>query len=343
MLGPRTPDIPDIPDIDASRRHLGTTPARETMPMADVTIDRADLAAVRRLLHEVFPSADRFQDDAFLRWFYTENPDGEAAWRDAVLGQESRAHYGAIPQWYHSRTGEKLLYLSVNSATHTSMRGKGMFTRLGEAVYADIQAGRPPAAGVIGVPNREAYQPRIKRLGWQITEVLPLKVNIGIPIGGAATANAPAEEALAEPGAMISADMLSPGEGWRQRWTLVKLAWRVRNPLGRFWAHRLGEVAALVTTRSVRGMPVAVIVKTLRPPASATTDLGPLIRGIRRFHRTPVVVHIGFHRGLRFPGLDVPLKMRPSPLYLGQRMFDKENSSEPLPIDCFEAFDYDVF
>ena len=31
------------------------------------------------------------------------------------------------------------------------MRGKGMFTRLGEAVYAAILAADPPAAGVVGV------------------------------------------------------------------------------------------------------------------------------------------------------------------------------------------------
>jgi hypothetical protein len=311
--------------------------------MSEMTIEQADLEAVRRLLHEVFPASDKFENPDFLRWHYTANPDGNAVWRDAVIGVESRAHYGTIPQWYHSRQGQKLFYLSVNSATHASMRGKGMFTRLGEAVYAAILAADRPAAGVVGVPNREAFQPRIKRLGWQIVGVLPLLVNLGLPLGRSAATSLPAAEALSGPRRLIDDVMLAPGEGWQQRWSLEKLAWRSSNPLRQVWVHRLDDMAALVSQEKIRGIPLAVVLKTFRTPGSGTISLAPLIEGIRRFHRTPAVVHVGFHKGLSFPGIDVPLKLRPSPLHLGQRLFDPQLSPERFRIECFEAFDYDLF
>ncbi len=311
--------------------------------MSEMTIEQADLESVRRLLHEVFPASDKFEIMDFLRWHYTANPDGSAVWRDAVVGAESRAHYGAIPQWYHSRQGQKLLYLSVNSATHASMRGKGMFTRLGEAVYAAILAADPPAAGVVGVPNREAYQPRVKRLGWQIVGVLPLLVNLGLPVGRSAASSLPAAEALSESRRLIDDAMLVPGEGWRQRWSLEKLAWRASNPLRRVWVHRLDDVAAWVSQEKIKGIPLSVVLKTFRAPRAGTVSLGPLIDGIRRFHHTPAVAYIGFHEGLSFPGIVVPMKFRPSPLYLGQRLFDPKLNAENFRIDCFEAFDYDLF
>lgn len=311
--------------------------------MTETTIEQADLEAVRRLLHEVFPASDRFVAPDFLRWHYTANPDGSAVWRDAVVDGESRAHYGAIPQWYHSRHGQKLLYLSVNSATHASLRGKGMFTQLGEAVYAAILATDPPAAGVVGVPNREAHQPRIKRLAWQIVGVLPLLVNVGLPLGRSAAISLPAAEALSGPHRLIDDAMLAPGGGWRQRWSAEKLAWRASNPLQQVWAHRLGDVAALVTPQRVKGISVAVVVKTFRVPGPGTLSLGPLIGAVRRFHRAPIVVYVGFNEGLRFPGIDIPVRFRPSPLYLGQRLFAPQTSAADFKIECFEAFDYDLF
>jgi len=311
--------------------------------MSEPVIGQADLGAVHRLLHEVFPESDKFATDAFLRWFYAENPDGSAAWRDALVGTESRAHYGAIPQWYHSRAGRMLLYLSVNSATHASLRRKGMFTRLGEAVYADIRSGEPAAAGVVGVPNWDAHEPRVKRLGWQIMGPLPVLVSLGAVFGRTSARHAEAGEALSGSSPLIDDGMLLPSQGWRQRWTLAKLAWRVRNPLQRYWVHRLDDVAALVTTTKVGGIPVALVAKTFRTPCGDTKSLSSLVSDIRRVHRTPVVAYVGFHRGLRLPGFDLPLRLRPSPLYLGWRLFDTEGPRPELSIDCFEALDFDVF
>jgi hypothetical protein len=46
---------------------------------------------------------------------------------------------------------------------------------------------------------------------------------------------------------------------------------------------------------------------------------------------------------LSFPGIDIPLRFRPSPLHLGQRLFDPQLRPESFRIECFEAFDYDLF
>jgi hypothetical protein len=306
-------------------------------------IGSAPLDQVRHLLRGVFPRSPKFQDDgAFLDWLYLRNPDGQAAWRDAIVDGQSLAHYGAIPQLYHSASGQERLYLSVHSATHADYRGRGTFAALGEAVYELERERFPETAGAIGVPNREAAPPRSKRLGWTLFETLPLKVSIGAPVAFNKAISGLSKDLIPDP-AIIPDEMFSPRHGWRQRWNREKLLWRASNPLETIWLHRLGPIAALVTVRKRAGFPViAVVVKTLTLPSSEPLDMGPLTAAIRAKHGVMAVAHMGRNADIRMPGFDFPERWRPSPLFLGGRAFHQP-AFDYREIDCFEAWDYDVF
>lgn len=315
----------------------------EGRPKLAFEIGAAPLDGVRELLRDVFPQSPKFQDDgAFLEWLYLRNPDGSAVWRDALVEGRTLAHYGTIPQMYHTIGGEERLYLSVHSATHADYRSRGTFSALGEAAYALQQAQAPETAGAIGVPNREAAPPRSKRLGWTLYETLPLRVSIGLPISFDKGVSGLATELISDP-SVVPDDMFSPRRGWRQRWTREKLLWRASNPLETIWLHRLGPICALVTVRKRAGFPViAVVVKTLTLPSDKPLDMAPLAALIRARHRVTAVAHIGRNADVRIPGFDFPERWRPSPLILGGRAF-RPSAFAYDQIDCFESWDYDVF
>lgn len=307
-------------------------------------IEAASIDEVRALLHAVFPTSPKFSDDgSFLNWFYLGSPDGPAVWQNALVRNEVKAHYGSIPQKYHSAESEALLYLSVDSATDEALRGRGAFVALGEAVYAKQKSLRPDTAGAIGVPNRQAAPPRSKRLGWTLLETLPLTISIGVPAFRSSKAIwGPALELLPD-ASILTDEMLTPRQGWRQKWTRAKLIWRASNPLGTTWLHRLGDVVALVSVRRRAGFPViAVIVKTFIAPGTGPVRLEPLVKHIRSAHGVTAVAHLGRNADIAFSGLDFPERWRPSPLILGARVFE-DATFDLKNIDCFEAWDYDVF
>ena len=306
-------------------------------------IGSAPLSRVQELLHDVFPHSPKFQDDgAFLDWLYLQNPDGPAIWRDAMVDGQTFAHYGTVPQRYHSLKGEERLYLSVHSATHADYRGRGTFAALGEATYALQRERLPETVGVIGVPNREAAPPRRKRLGWSLYETLPLKVSIGLPIAMSKGISGLATELISD-ASIVPDEMFLPRAGWRQHWTREKLLWRASNPLETIWLHRLGPVCALVSVRRRMGLPVvAVVVKTFTLPAENPVSIRPLVASIRARHGVTAVAHIGRNADIVMPGFDFPERWRPSPLTLGGRAL-RPSSFDYRQIDCFEAWDYDVF
>lgn len=320
----------------------------QTPPPCDASLSSpvegaAPLDQVVALLREVFPSSPKFQDDgSFLDWLYLRNPDGSAVWRDLIVDGRSLAHYGSIPQIWGRGEERALMYLSLHSATHENLRGKGAFVRLGEATYAAQQAITPAVAGAIGVPNRQAAPPRAKKLGWSLFETLPLRISLGLPFSFRKSIAARAPGAVADQ-AFLSDAMLSSRRGWRQAWSREKLAWRASNPLETIWLHRLGPVAAFVSVRSRHGLPViAVILKTFAEPEAGPTDLGPLAEAIRARHKVFAVAHVGRNADVRLPGFDFPEKWRPSPLILGGRGYGAR-AFDFRDIDCFEAWDYDLF
>jgi hypothetical protein len=82
--------------------------------------------------------------------------------------------------------------------------------------------------------------------------------------------------------------------------------------------------------------------KTLTLPSEKPVNLAPLVAHIRARHHVTAVAHIGRNADVSMPGFDFPERWRPSPLILGGRAFRPTRFSYD-EIDCFEAWDYDVF
>lgn len=310
----------------------------------------ADVAQTAALLARVFPGSPKFQDLAYLTWLYRDNPRGHAICVDAVADQRSYAHYGAIPQTL-VRAAELLpVYLSVNSATAAELRGKGVFASLGLATYAQAEARVNPPAGFIGVPNRDALTPRVKRLNWRIVDTLALKIAICRPFGGPVgsvlrvTPAALAGSTFSQLCSDLDFSPICAGTNtWTQLWDEDYLRWRVSNPLGSYTIHTVPGLTGVATTAHPKGIKVAILGKIFSHKGAPTGDASALLSSIARHHQTPFVVYGGLNSSVQVPGWSVPARLRRSPLTMGicPRRPSPMDASD-FRIDRFEFFDFDI-
>ena len=257
------------------------------------------------------------------------------------------AHYGALRQEYE-RIGERApMYLSCNSASHERLRGQGAFATLGNELYRRTKAANPDTLGFIGVPNRAALAPRLKRLGWTILRTLPLRLSLAWPLGRPRHAmhrwNTEFGESVtfAE---LVSRIDFTPSAAWRQRWDHDLLRWRLSNPLFRYTLHVGADAVLVATSQRRKGVPVAIVTKSFRLDGDGKANARALIDDVARTHRTPFVVYAGFNDQVEIGGIVVPERLRPSPLTLGyapQSVDLRENPA--IQIGCFEFFDFDLF
>src|SRR5882672_10342010 len=102
--------------------------------LREVSVDDASIAQVAGLLRQVFPRSAHFTNEA-VRWQYRDNPDGHVVGYNAWLGDELAGHYVTIPLLARVNGREEKGLLSLNTATHPSHQGKGLFTKLANATY----------------------------------------------------------------------------------------------------------------------------------------------------------------------------------------------------------------
>ena len=307
---------------------------------------RLDTETSRKLLAAVFPNSRKFATPEYLKWLYESNPRGAAFTLDACIPTlESISHYAALPQIW--RQGNKTLdfALSVNSATAAERRGQGIFAKLGNSLYAQAKADRPKLSAFLGVPNREALPPRVKRLGWQPIEMLDLKIcflpNFGNSQSLACRFNAGSADAKS---ILSNIDFDVRNDGcWSQVWDAGYLLWRLSNPLETYFLHQLGSITAIVNVKQVKGLKIAVVVKLFTGRSADDSEVRAIWRDIARFHRLAFVVHAGISRILKIPGWTLPEKLRRSPLTLaGLSLASGVAIDAAFMVDRFEFFDFDI-
>jgi GNAT superfamily N-acetyltransferase len=173
------------------------------------------IAAYAALLAEVFGS-ERFSEAA-VAWRYRDNPAGQVVGADAWDGERLAAHYVTCPleASVDGRVAKGLL--SLNTATHPDYQGRGLFTTLAEAAYAQGSAARYEF--VIGVANANSTPGFLKRLAFQ--HVAPLAAGI-----------------LARWPRRLGVSPVQFAGAWRDE----LLAWRLANPTGRYAVARRGGV-----------------------------------------------------------------------------------------------------
>jgi GNAT superfamily N-acetyltransferase len=173
----------------------------------------AQLAAYAALLAHVFES-DKFTPAA-VGWRYRDNPAGQVVGADAWDGERLAAHYVTCP--LEAKVEGRVVkgLLSLNTATHPDYQGRGLFTQLAEAAYA-----QGAAAGygfVIGVANASSTPGFLRRLAFQHVDRLHAGVFGRLP-------------------RRFSERSVQFAGCWRQ----ALLAWRLANPAGRYTAARRG-------------------------------------------------------------------------------------------------------
>ena len=165
-----------------------------------VETDDDSLEACRALLAATFGTAEV----DYVRWLYRDNPWGTAVGFNAFTNHELVAHYVTVPIEATLDGAPARGLLSLNTATHPTHQGKGLFTRLAEATYA--HARDRGYEFVVGVANANSTPGFTRKLGFQL--VTPLDVRLGL--GQLTTSHDPVGFALA--------------------WSEPALRWRLQRP-----------------------------------------------------------------------------------------------------------------
>ena len=140
----------------------------------------ADLAAFRECFeHNGTPR----RLDA-LRWQYLENPTGHLFVDLAVSDERIAAIYAVQPSVVRVRGDRMLAAQSVDTLVDADFRGRGLFTKLAEAVYQRVR--EREGAFVYGFPNVNSAPGFFNKLGWRSLDPVPFLVR---PLGTAFVAS----------------------------------------------------------------------------------------------------------------------------------------------------------
>src|SRR5208337_176805 len=110
-------------------------------------------------------SFNRPIDQAWWRWRYLENPIDKPRILLAFDGATLAGHYAVLPIELTIRSEPRLAALSVATMTNAGYRGKGVFEKLANALYGELE--REGYFGVFGFPNSLSHLGFVKKLGWR--------------------------------------------------------------------------------------------------------------------------------------------------------------------------------
>lgn len=198
----------------------------------------ADLPAVLELLEQSLGWEPGERSRAFFEWKHTENPFGASAmWvaehEGAIVG------FRSFLRWRMTVDGHPVEAVrAVDTATHPSARGLGLFTAL--TLHGIAELADAGVAFVFNTPNGQS-RPGYLKMGWQEVGRLPLVVRLRSPavaprllrarvaadkwsLGvNAGTDALAALERAASVEAISRPDIV---DGVRSAWTVEALRWR---------------------------------------------------------------------------------------------------------------------
>ena len=275
-----------------------------------VTTDNEANAAHAGLLANVFEKPALFTP-AFIKWQYADNPAGPIVGYNAMAGDVIAAHYVTQP-FYAVLEGKKSKgLLSLNTATHTDHRGKGLFTQLADKTYEAAAA--DGYEFVIGVANQNSVHGFTKKLGFQLAGQLHARVGFGHPPAINSNVNVQYERI----------------------WDAQMLNWRLANPSNNYL--------------SAGGKMVSFYSKTHIPFIKShliSIDKSIVNKGFGGTVFNPLTLYIGIDAGIKFTGstlFNIPLRFRPAPLYLIFK--DLTGKSQVLDFENirFRLIDFDAY
>ncbi len=274
-------------------------------------LDDEGIRAITGLLRQVFPDALHFTEEV-VRWEYTANPDGPAVGFNAWMGGELAGHYVTIPLLAKVNGREERGLLSLNTATAPEHQGKGLFTKLADSTYR--YAEKQGYGFVIGVANANSTPGFIRKLGFQL--VAPLRAMAGVG-----------------PLRRVDAGDLQ----YEHLWHRDALQWRLSHPLYRYSVKREAGLDLLMSERTQMG---GRLLLAAVDPAVMKGVVLPEFSG-----SAPFRIWVGLDPGLDWrlrPYLNIPMKLRPSPLNLIFKDLTAQGRTLNAERICFQAIDFDT-
>ena len=271
-----------------------------TFLRTETTTERIE--AYSKLLSSVFYNTDKFSSD-FLTWQYAQNPNGEVVGFDAFHGETLAGHYVTIPVSYYINGKIRKGLLSLNTATDSNHRGKGLFTQLANRTYEEAK--KLGYEFVIGVANQNSTHGFLKKLGFYLISPLIVKTGIG------SVSFDKSLNYLAYP-----------------NWTEKSLEWRLNNPEGNYFVKN-----RMIYSKTDKSGISAQLFKGLENDFKLNSN-NPVLKlwiGLARDLRC---------KGLFF---NLPKKLKPSPLNLIFKDLNGDLPKLNKEDILFELIDFDGY
>ena len=273
-------------------------------------IDAASIDSYSKLLSNVFARPELFTPD-YIKWQYADNPDGTIVGFNAFDGDDLAAHYVTQPIQAMINGQKRKGLLSLNTATHPSHQGKGLFVKLAEQTYK--YAAEQGYDFVIGVANQSSVHGFTKKLGFQLVGQL---------------------HALLGMGKLPYSDDLSKF-AYSRYWTKEALKWRIANPNNKYGI----SVGHNIVISSATAYPA--ISSTLGVFKGSDFDISTQKEPFSLLN-----LWIGANKDITSETnlyFNIPNRFRPAPLYLIFRSLN--NNISPLVFDdvFFQALDFDAY
>jgi GNAT superfamily N-acetyltransferase len=255
------------------------------MEIRPIQFDEGSLRNYEALFAACFPPSDKFGVQA-LRWLYTQNPAGQAVGFDAWEGDTLAAHYVCVPALISHEGQSRRMLLSLNTATHPTFQGRGLFTKLAQTTYES--AASLGFDAIHGVANANSTPGFIKKLGFQLVQPLEARVGLG--------------------SLRVDRQRLSDGAQFQRIWQLDHLRWRCANPVNAIRARSQNGCSQFLAPAKGHLLPVYA---QLEEPGLADAAAS------RQAVASPARLFLGLYpkdacRYERY--VEIPRKLRPSPL-----------------------------
>ena len=304
--------------------------------------DDAELQRTATLLNHVFEHADPLTV-ASLRWYYDENPAGEAAVGRVEEDGKRLGNYALIPNRFRSIAGEeRVLGVGVDLAVDPDARGSGAFRRTVEDSYARGTA--MGFDGILGVANANSAPRMVATLGWRSLAPLPVTM---IPAVGSTKGFRSTEittETIDVVDSLVDDEFpRSSTSGFAPIWTTELLRWRLQRPGHTYSVHVSDDLVVVSTRTHVAKLPFGVILGVLSRRDFPRVPVGRVAAVVGRHHKAPFVIHWGRSPALRMRGVPLPQKLMPSPLSLVLHPFVSDFNRDTFELGEFGFLDFDAY
>jgi len=269
----------------------------------------AELGQVAAFLRGVFPRA-RHLTPAYLRWLYTQNPEGRALGYNAFVDGEMVGHSSAQPLTAMVEGREERGAILLNTANHWAHRRRGLSKLTTEPMFADAAAdGR---TFFLAVANMTSTPPLLT----QFSLIGPLDARLGL--------GRPRRRAVQAP------------PSFERLWSEAGLRWRLANPERHYGVQASAGRVSVVAPSGWPGIDAILF------DGENQWDLPAQASGRRGRLRAWIGLdpQIDWSRSLYLP---IPRRLRPSPLNLTFLDLTRQGVRPDPARFVFRAIDFDPF